>query len=77
MNIKKDLLAKAVSELIRLRMLEIEIDATEIADTTAIAALSEIQDCLDDEDLSDFQVIEAIVRVFEKYELSSGSRHDF
>ena len=54
-----------------------EIDADKIADTTAIKALSEIQQILSDEEKSDFEIVDEIVDVFEKYKLDFGGCHDF
>ena len=53
------------------------VDADKIADTTAIMALSEIKDILYDDTKSDFDMVEEIVRVFEKYRISAGTAHDF
>lgn len=51
--------------------------ADSIAQTQAIQALSEIQEVLDRDEISDFDVVERIVCIFEKYKLDTGSRHDF
>lgn len=56
---------------------ELDIDVNEIADTTAIKALSEIQEIINNDCLSDFDAMEQIVVVFEKYNLDAGARHDF
>ena len=55
----------------------LDIDADEIADTTAIAALSEIQEIIQNENYSDFEKIEEIMSVYEKYNLSFGECHDY
>ncbi|MGM9936423.1 MAG: hypothetical protein ACI38A_03675 [Candidatus Ornithomonoglobus sp.] len=39
--------------------------------------INEIQEVLRNEDYSDFDAIEEIVCIFEKYGLDAGSRHDF
>ena len=54
-----------------------EINADEIADTTAIKALSEIKEIIHDKEKEDFDVVEEIVCVFEKYNIDIGERHDF
>lgn len=56
---------------------DFDIDADEIADTTAIKALSEIQQVLYADELDDFEMVEEIVLIFEKYNLDAGSCHDF
>ena len=55
----------------------LDIDADKIANTTAIAALSEIQEIIQNENYSDFEKIEEIMSVFEKYNLSFGECHDY
>lgn len=75
MKIKTELLSKEITNCI-INNLE-NIDADKIADTTAICALSEIKNILKNPRLSDFEAIEEIVCVFERYNIDFGSRHDF
>ena len=77
MNIKTELLKKHITDIIDGQICDFKIDADKIADTTAIKALSEIQRIISDEKLSDFEAVEKIVCVFEKYHLNTGDRHDF
>lgn len=77
MNIKKELLKKYIMCLIEENIEDIEIDADKIADTVAINMLSEIRDILKNDEYSDFDAIEEIVCVFEKYKIDVGTRHDF
>ena len=56
---------------------DFEIDASKIADTTAIQMLREIQKVIHNEKYSDFDAIEEIVCIFERYEIDAGFRHDF
>ena len=76
-NIKLELLQNAIFDTVREKLPYIEIDADKIADTTAIKALSDIKDIVYDDTKSDFEAIEEIVGVFEKYNINSGGRHDF
>ncbi|MBQ3426118.1 MAG: hypothetical protein IJH37_03110 [Clostridia bacterium] len=76
MNIKLELLKSSIHDIIDSRLTDIVINADEIADTTAIKALSEIQSILAS-DLDDFEIVEKIVCVFEKYKLNAGGCHDF
>ncbi len=51
-------------------------------DTIATKALKEIQDVIKsgnivDGDRSDFDIVEEIVCIFEKYEIDAGGCHDF
>ena len=77
MNIKLDLLKRYISDFINSSLEDLEIDATEIADTLAIKMLGEIQRIIKDERYSDFEAVEEIVCLFEKYKIDAGVRHDF
>ena len=77
MNIKLELLKCFVSDIIMQRLEDFEINADEIADTTAINALAEIQNVIQNENISDFDAVEQIVCIFEKYKIDAGIRHDF
>ena len=77
MNLKLELLQDEICEAIRYRLSDMEIDADKIADTTAIKVLSEIKDIIQDDTKSDFDMVEEIVCVFEKYHISAGVTHDF
>lgn len=77
MDIKLQLLTNSIIDIIRQSLPDIAIDADKIADTTAISALSEIQEILRNDKLSDFEIVDNIVNVFEKYHLDFGSQHDF
>ena len=77
MNIKLELLQNAIFDAIREKLAYGEIDADKIADTTAIKALLEIKNIINDNEKSDYDAIEEIVGIFEKYNISAGGRHDF
>lgn len=77
MDIKLELIMGAIYDTINERIGFLDIDVDEIADTTAIAALSEIQEIIQNENYSDFEKIEEIMSVFEKYNLSFGECHDY
>ncbi len=77
MNIKLELLSNSISDTVVQSLRNISIDADKIADTTAINALSEIQKVIQNDDISDFDAVEEIVCIFEKYKISAGARHDF
>ena len=76
MNIKLELLKNSIFDLIGERLTDLEIDADKTADTTAVKALSEIKEIIGGE-TSDFDTVEKIVCVFEKYGIDAGGRHDF
>ncbi|MBE7048987.1 MAG: hypothetical protein E7393_06445 [Ruminococcaceae bacterium] len=77
MNIKLELLKSCISDFINNNLKDFEIDADKIADTVAINVLREIQKVIQDEECSDFDAIEEIVCIFEKYKVDAGFRHDF
>jgi len=77
MNIKLELLSRTISDIVIQSLEDIDIDVDKIADTTAINALSEIQNVIQNYDISDFDAVEEIVCIFEKYKISAGARHDF
>lgn len=86
MKLKYELLANAAAEAVceKIKMLaafdgsdDMNINANEIADTVAIKALSEIQKIVQNDNISDFNAMEQIVNVFEKYKINAGTKHDF
>lgn len=77
MHIKLELLKRYIADIINNNLENFEIDACEIVDTVAINMLSEIQNIIKNENCSDFDAIEKIICVFEKYKVDFGSRHDF
>ncbi len=77
MNIKLELLSNSIWDIVMQRLEDISIDADKIADTVATNALSEIQNVIQNDDISDFEAIEQIVCIFDKYKITTGARHDF
>ena len=77
MNIKVELLKNYISDFIQNKIKDFEIDSSQIADTTAIQMLSEIKNVIINTDYSDFEIVEEIVCIFEKYGIDFGTRHDF
>lgn len=76
MNIKAELLKEYIVDYINHNIGDFEIDADRIADTKAIKVLSEIQKILMNEN-SDEEIVEQIVEVFEKHNLSFGNCHNY
>ncbi len=76
MDIKVELLKQEIIRKVNEELEDFGIDATQIADSTAIKALREIQQILKDNE-DDFMIVEKIVLVFEKYGLDSVPCHDF
>ncbi len=83
MSIKVELLKNELCDLIFEKIGEISIDANKIIDTKATMMLEEIQSVLigkgtdfNNENL-DFEIVEEIVCIFEKYGVDAGVCHDF
>lgn len=74
---KNWIIKKYISDSINNQIIDLEINADEIADTVAIKILSEIQDIIKNDDYSDFEIVERIVYMFEKYKIDFGNCHDF
>ncbi|MBE7024611.1 MAG: hypothetical protein E7408_00970 [Ruminococcaceae bacterium] len=77
MKIKLELLRNYMTDFITHRLEDFEINASQIADSTATQILSEIQKVIQNEEYSDFDVVEKIVHIFENYHMDCGCRHDF
>ena len=77
MNIKTDLLKGYITEFINSHINDFGIDADKITDSVAIKALAEIQGIIKNDDLDDFEIVEEIVCIFEKYNIDAGGCHDF
>ena len=77
MKIKVELLKTHISDFINSRIEDFEIDADDIANTVAIKILAEMQEIIKNDSYSDFERIEEIVCVFEKYKIDFGNCHDF
>lgn len=77
MKIKTVLLKRHISDYINSKIDDFVIDADEATNTVAIKMLEEIQNVIKNEDYSDFEAVEEIVCVFQRYGVDFGSRHDF
>ncbi len=77
MTIKTELIKGYISDIISSQLLDFDIDEEKIADTRALKVLSEIQDILKNDSLTDFEMIDSIVSVFAAYNLDFGTCHDF
>ena len=77
MNVKTELLKSYIADFVNSRIEDFEIDASQIADTTATQVLSEVQKIIKDENYSDIDAIEEIVCIFEKYNIDTGFRRDY
>lgn len=76
MDIKLELFAGAIADAIECAIQYKHISTDEI-NSRAISVLEEIQKVIKDDNISDFDAIEKIVCIFEKYKISASPRHDF
>lgn len=77
MDIKSELLSKTLADVFVHRLDLLGIDPNTLIDTAAVLMLSEIQEVIQNDKISDFEAIEQIVRIFEKHKINTGVRHDF
>lgn len=81
MDIKLEMFAGAISDAINEKLYALdamsELDANKIADTKATKMISEIQKVLENDKLDDFYMIDEIVNIFHKNNISTGGCHDF
>ena len=77
MLIKTQLLNKYISNYVKYHIQDFEIDANEIVNSTALELLSEIHKIIENDKYSDFEMVEEIVCLFEKYNIFVEGCHDF
>ncbi len=77
MDIKLELISEDIAELVCKKLDCLNIDANAIAQTKAIDILRAIQNIIKNDELSDFEIVEEIVQLFENNNLSYGCCHDF
>ena len=77
MDIRIELLSNYICDVILNWLGEIDIDVSQIPQTTAISALSEIKDIIKNDKMDDFDKVDEIVEIFIKYNIDSGNCHDF
>ena len=77
MNIKHEIIIGHIAEAVKGIIEEKITEELPSADTKAITILEEIKKVIADDELSDFDVVEEIVCLFENKGIDCGSRHDF
>lgn len=77
MDIKLELLKSSIADLVTSNIENLDIDVSQIADTVAISMLREILSVIKDDTLSDFEMVEQIVTIFQDKNISTGLCHDF
>ena len=77
MSVSLDLLTDSLADFIKEELTFKKFNAKKVVNTKAVRILQEIQDVLANDSKSDFDAIEEIVCIFEKYHISAKGRHDF
>ena len=77
MDFRLELLTKEITEFVQRYLETADFDINKIAQTTAVSALGEIQKVIKNNSLTDFEMVEEIVCIFEKYNINCGVCHDF
>lgn len=78
MGIKLEIFAGAAADAVKNALSYISIDTNDVINTVALKVLNEIAEVIrNDEIEEDFDVVEKIVEILEKNNISTGGRHDF
>ena len=77
MSVSIDLFTDSLADFIKEELTFKKFNAKKAVNTKAVRILQEIQDVLANDSMSDFDVVEEIVCIFEKYHISAEGRHDF
>ncbi len=78
MKMKLEIFAGAVSDAINKAIRYIHIDTNDVINSVALTVLDEIRAVIQNTEIEDdFDVVEEIVCIFEKYNIHAGGRHDF
>lgn len=75
----RDIAEKELGKVMLKNIKSADYDFSDIVITTSVKALNEIYNIINEQDCysNDFDIIEAILKVFEKYGMNTGSCHDF
>ena len=77
MKIKTELIKGYIADTICSQLTDFEIDEDMIADSRAILILDAVRNILCREELSDFEIVDEIVMLFNRCNIDCGSCHDF
>ena len=78
MNVKLELFALAISEAINSHIKHLNINTDEIINSIAVEALNEIALVIQNPEIeNDFDVVDEIIHILDKYNIDTGFRHDF
>lgn len=77
MDIKYELLANTISGVVRRRIEEAFDELEEWSEATAMVMLTDIREIINDKSLSDSDIVEKIVAVYEKNNVDCRVHHVF
>ena len=77
MKIKTELIKDYIADAICNQLTDFEIDEDKIADSRATLILDAAREILLREELSDFEIVDEIVMLFNRCNIDCGSCHDF
>ncbi len=78
MDMKLEIFASVVSDAVKNAIEYIDINTDEVVNSSALVVLEEIKSVIVDEKIEDdFDMVEQIVKVLERYNIDTGFRHDF
>jgi len=81
MDIKYEMFAGAISDAINEKLYSLDamgkLSAKDIVDTKATKMIADIQKVLVNDELDDFYMIDEIIKIFHKNNISTGGCHDF
>ena len=78
MELYKEILVKVLGQSqVEVTFSGVKLDMAKIIEEHSYSVLQKIKTIIEDDSLSDFECIEAIVCIFEDIGSSGGSRHDF
>ena len=75
MNIKSELLSSQLARIIKENIESFDKYADAITDSAAICALDEIKSVINEE-ISDSDIVERIVKILKKYNIDTGACHN-
>lgn len=77
MKIKTELIKGYIADAVCSQLTDFEIDKDKVADSRATLILDAVREILLREELSDFEIVDEIVMLFNRLNIDCGSCHDF
>lgn len=77
MDVEAELLKSSFCNRLVELIKDFPYDSLDEVSATAIKMIKEIQAVLVNDEYNDYDVVEAIVEIFEKYDVDSGARNDY